>query len=246
MNLIGSEAMPQQRRLTYGDHPSQYVDVLEPDTVAPALVFVIHGGFWREGLGADLTAPIAEDLRAEGFLVANIEYRRVGGGGGWPETFDDVKAAAEAVRHAYPDSGQSFVVGHSAGGHLALLALAAGSADFAVALAPASDIDRALRENLGEGAAAEFLGAVRFSPNDVEDASPIGKLGHHRRHVLIHGVRDINIPVEHSQHYVSTARAAGTPADYFEFSELDHFDLIDPSSSAWHAAKQWIRYQLKP
>lgn len=238
--------MPQQKRLTYGDHPSHYVDILEPDGPAEALVFVIHGGFWREGLGAELTASIAEDLRTEGFLVANIEYRRVGGGGGWPETFQDVKAAAEAVRQAYPDSDQSFVVGHSAGGHLSLLALAAGSADFAVALAPASDIDRALRENLGDGAAAEFLGAVRFSPGEIQAASPIGKLGHGRHHVLIHGVRDINIPVEHSQHYVSTARALGTPVDYFEFSELDHFDLIDPSSSAWYAAKQWIRCQLKP
>lgn len=237
--------MPQQGRLTYGDHPSQYVDILEPDGPALALVFVIHGGFWREGLGADLTAPIAEDLRTDGFLVANIEYRRVGGGGGWPETFEDVKAATAAVRHAYPDPTQSFVVGHSAGGHLALLALAAGSVNFAVALAPASDIERALRENLGDGAAAEFLGAVRVSPNEVEAASPIRQLGHSRHHALVHGVRDINIPVEYSQHYVSAARTAGTPVDYFEFSDLDHFDLIVPSSAGWSAAKQWIRWQLK-
>ncbi|GLE57357.1 lipase [Mycobacteroides chelonae] len=238
--------MPQKRRLAYGDHPSQYVDILEPAAPALGLLLVIHGGFWREGLGAELTAPIAEDLCAEGFLVANIEYRRVGGGGGWPQTFDDVTAAAEAARRANPDLTQSFVVGHSAGGHLALLALAAGSADFAVALAPVSDIDRALRENLGDGAAAEFLGAVGISPNEVASASPVRKLGHRRHHVLVHGVRDVNIPVEHSQHYVSAARALETPADYFEFSELDHFDLIDPSSSAWYAAKQWIRCQLKP
>ncbi|MUM17867.1 prolyl oligopeptidase family serine peptidase [Mycobacterium sp. CBMA271] len=232
--------MPQ----TYGGHPSQYVDILEPDEPATALAFVIHGGFWREGLGVELTAPIAEDLRAEGLLVANIEYRRVDGGGGWPETFEDVKAAADEVRRIYPDPAKSFVVGHSAGGHLSLLALAAGAADFAVALAPASDIARALRENLGDGAAAEFLGAERFSPDAVRNASPIDQLGHRRRHVLIHGVRDVNVPVEYSQDYASTARALGSSVDYFEFSDLDHFDLIDPSSSAWYVAKQWIQCQL--
>ncbi|CPT40504.1 alpha/beta hydrolase family protein [Mycobacteroides abscessus] len=236
--------MPQHRRLTYGDHPSQYVDILEPDEPAAALVHVIHGGFWREALSAELTAPIARDLCTDGFLVANIEYRRVGGGGGWPETFEDVKAAIAAVRQAKPDLVRSFAVGHSAGGHLSLLALAAGSADFAVALAPVSDVDRALREDLGDGAAAEFLGVAGSSPREVRTASPIGNLGHRRQHVLIHGLRDVNVPVEHSQHYVSAARASGTPVDYFEFANLDHFDLIDPASSAWCAAKQWIRYQL--
>lgn len=156
--------MPQHRRLTYGDHPSQYLDILEPDEPAAALVHVIHGGFWREALSAELTAPIADDLCTDGFLVANIEYRRVGGAGGWPETFEDVKAAIAAVRQAKPDLVRSFAVGHSAGGHLSLLALAAGSADFAVALAPVSDVDRALREDLGDGAAAEFLGVAESSP----------------------------------------------------------------------------------
>lgn len=149
--------MPQHRRLTYGDHPSQYVDILEPDEPAAALVHVIHGGFWREALSAELTAPIARDLCTDGFLVANIEYRRVGGGGGWPETFEDVKAAIAAVRQAEPDLVRSLAVGHSAGGHLSLLALAAGLADFAVALAPVSDVDRALRENLGGGSRQNSL-----------------------------------------------------------------------------------------
>ncbi|WP_255791727.1 alpha/beta hydrolase family protein [Mycobacteroides abscessus] len=236
--------MSHTKRVTYGDHPSQYAEVSEPNGPARALVFVIHGGFWREGLGSELTEPIAESLCADGFLVANVEYRRVGGAGGWPATFQDVKAAAETLRRAFPEPAGSFVVGHSAGGHLALLALAAGAADFAVALAPVSDIERALRENLGDGSAAGFLGAAQDSPHELKAASPVARLGHNRRHVVIHGVEDLHVPVEYSQRYVSQAQTLDTPVDYFQFSGLDHFDLIDPGSAGWRAAKQWITWQL--
>lgn len=154
--------MSQTERVNYGDHPSQHVDIWRSGSAAPALIFVIHGGFWREALSADLTLRIAESLSETGFRVANIEYRGVGGAGGWPATFQDVRAAIESVRRRFPEPITSFVVGHSAGGCLALLALAAGLAEFAVALAPVSDIERALGENLGDGAAADFLGALKF------------------------------------------------------------------------------------
>ncbi|MFT9661741.1 alpha/beta hydrolase family protein [Mycobacteroides abscessus subsp. abscessus] len=236
--------MSQPERLIYGEHPSQHVDIWQSDQAVPALVFVIHGGFWREELSADLTLPIAESLSAAGFRVVNIEYRRVGGAGGWPTSFHDVRAAIESVRRKFPEPLSSFVIGHSAGGHLALLALAAGLADFAVALAPVSDIERAMSDNLGDGAAADFLGSAQVSPRVIAAASPIAQLGHSRSHVVLHGALDTHVPVGYSQHYVARARDLGTPVDYFEFSGLDHLDLIDPASVGWLAAKQWIGWQL--
>lgn len=235
--------MSQTERVNYGDHPSQHVDIWRSGSAAPALIFVIHGGFWREALSADLTLQIAESLSETGFRVANIEYRRVGGAGGWPATFQDVRAAIESVRRRFPEPIPSFVVGHSAGGCLALLALAAGLAEFAVALAPVSDIERALGENLGDGAAADFLGAAQVSPHELTAASPIAQLGHRRSHAVIHGALDVHVPIDHSRRYVARARMLDAPVDYFEFSRLDHLDLIDPASVGWRAAKQWIAWQ---
>ena len=73
----------------YGDGSSQYGELFLPpdggDGPFPVAV-VIHGGFWKAQYGAELGAPLAADLAARGWTAANVEYRRVGGGGGWPTT----------------------------------------------------------------------------------------------------------------------------------------------------------------
>src|SRR5918995_5876208 len=101
-------------RRSYGEHPDQHVDVYAPEGARRAVVAVLHGGFWRTPYAADLMDPLCDDLAARGYEVWNVEYRRVGADGGWPMTFDDVRAAV-----ANPE--EPFVtLGHSAGGHLAL------------------------------------------------------------------------------------------------------------------------------
>ena len=65
----------------------------------PKVVVLIHGGCWRADLpGLELLNPVAADLRGRGFAVWNIEYRRLGRGGGWPDTFDDVARAVDFLR----------------------------------------------------------------------------------------------------------------------------------------------------
>jgi acetyl esterase/lipase len=57
--------------------------------------------------------------------TANLEYRRVGNaGGGWPGTFEDIRAAYQfllqnARKYGF-DTQRVIVLGHSAGGQLAL------------------------------------------------------------------------------------------------------------------------------
>lgn len=126
----------------YGDHPDQVVDFYAPrggEERAP-LVVVLHGGAWRAPYDRRHITPFADFLARRGFAVANVEYRRGGtipaqGGDGpvagrWPDTFDDVAAALDAmpglVRGALPqaDPRRMVVTGHSAGGQLALWAAA--------------------------------------------------------------------------------------------------------------------------
>ncbi|NEB13579.1 alpha/beta hydrolase, partial [Streptomyces coelicoflavus] len=130
----------------YGDHPDQVVDFYAPHAGAgpggPApVVVVLHGGSWRAPYDRRHISPFAGFLARRGFAVASVEYRRGAEGsaaegsgdpvaGRWPDTFDDVAAALDAlpelVRRHLPqaDVRRTVLTGHSAGGHLALWAAA--------------------------------------------------------------------------------------------------------------------------
>ena len=97
----------EAERITYGDDPSQWVDLHTPDGESRGLVVVIHGGFWKAEYGAEYGAPLAEDLVGRGWTAANVEYRRVGNGGGFPETLDDIHAAIGAVAKPTPTARSS-------------------------------------------------------------------------------------------------------------------------------------------
>jgi len=112
----------------YGPHPSQVADLYLPEGAGPFPVAVlIHGGFWRTPFDRELMEPLAEDLITRGIAAWNVDYRRLGDGGGgtdWRVTLDDVSASLDqlgAVSGEYPlDTDRTALVGHSAGGHLAL------------------------------------------------------------------------------------------------------------------------------
>ncbi len=126
-DLLGRVRPAPDVTLAYGENRLQRVDVWRPkgSGLHPAVI-MIHGGCWQSSV-ADRTIMnwIADDLRSHGVGVWNIEYRGVDSGGGMPQTFEDVAAAADllvAKRAAFGfrKSGAQIVIGHSAGGHLAL------------------------------------------------------------------------------------------------------------------------------
>ena len=129
-DVLNRPAKPPDLVLSYGEHPDQVIDVHLPAAGGPdpaPLVVLLHGGFWHEEYDRTQIRPMAAGLSAEGFPVASVEYRRTGGAGGWPATFDDVAdgvaAALRLVREAAPDHvarGDAVLVGNSAGGYLAL------------------------------------------------------------------------------------------------------------------------------
>jgi pimeloyl-ACP methyl ester carboxylesterase len=192
-----------------------------------------------------------------------VEYRRTGQpGGGWPGTFDDVAAGvarspaaiAEALGTAAPvvrgsrDPGMPppavVLLGHSAGGHLALwyAATQPGRVAGVVALAPVADLAQAYALGLDDGAVAELLGG---GPDDVPEryaaADPTRRPALGVPTVLVHGDRDAQVPLALSRRYAPVARAAGADVTLTELPGVEHFGLIDPNSTAWPAVTSALR-----
>jgi acetyl esterase/lipase len=244
----------------YGPGPDRFLELTLPDGAGPAPVAVVlHGGFWRPAFGIELARPLAADLAAAGFAAVAVEYRRVGEGGGWPGTLEDVAAAIDALP-GLPDADRLdltdvTVVGHSAGGHLAawlagrhrLPPAAPGAAPrvrvtAAVLQAGVLDLAAADDQGLGSGAVRAFLGgAAGEVPERYAVADPMRLLPTGAAVLCVHGAADDVVPVEQSERYAAAATAAG---DRVELRVLpgDHMTLIDPASQAWGAARAWMAH----
>lgn len=119
---------PADHRLSYGPDALQFGELWLPDppTQDSALLVLIHGGCWLNEFGVDYIYPLSTALAEAGFVVFALEYRRVGdAGGGWPGTFTDIQAGIRYTPRLEAldvNTGRLAILGHSAGGHLALLA----------------------------------------------------------------------------------------------------------------------------
>src|SRR5919112_3561609 len=89
------EAPVAPERIAYGDDPAQWADLYRSDGPSRGVVVVIHGGFWRARYDASLGRPLATDLAGRGWTAWNLEYRRVGNGGGGAPTVDDGAAGID-------------------------------------------------------------------------------------------------------------------------------------------------------
>lgn len=232
-------------RLTYGDDPSQWAELYRPGSSAPdgasrGVVVVIHGGFWRAEYDASLGTPLAEDLRGRGWTVLNVEYRRVGNGGGFTATFDDVAAAIDLLAGADVDTSTVVTLGHSAGGHLAAWAAARTRFDewsggvevtHVISQSGVLDLTTAQQQGLGGGAVDALMGA---GPSDAsyDLADPTRHLPLDVPVWAVHASDDDVVPISQSEGYVAAATAAGSEATLVEVTG-GHFGVIDTESSAW-------------
>lgn len=252
-------------RYAYGDDPSQFGDLfLPPDAVdALPVVLLIHGGCWRAQHGLAQLGQLAADLLSHGMAVWNIEYRRLGNGGGWPMTFHDVAAAADylfALADKYPlDLTRVVIAGHSAGGHLGLwLAARSQLTDgepffqpnplpirHVVSLAGIPNMATAVARNICRGAPQELLGGLPDAwPERYRFGSPHRFLPLGLPHTHVQGVDDPTVPLDYVQHFVEASLEAGDTATLVELPDVGHFELVTATTPAWSTVREVIKTAL--
>ena len=256
--------------LRYADHADGLADVWLPPIVgsdvrrAPApLLYAVHGGYWQQAYDRRQLAPLAAAVRDLGWAVVVPEYARVGGrhrGLGlrapWRLMVDDLRTVRRRVPELLAEVAPGrvavespVVLGHSAGGQLALWwgldsALDSGPGSGAgppvrrvLALAPVADLGRAAADNLDDGAAHSLLDAdPRLLDGHADGADVAARLRAGEavagcEIVVLHGDQDAQVPVAHS-----VDLAAEVPAVRLTvLPGVEHFGLIDPLSDAWSA-----------
>ncbi|HEX4179207.1 MAG TPA: alpha/beta hydrolase [Caulobacteraceae bacterium] len=257
--------------IAYGADSRRFGQLWLPRSKGPhPVVVMIHGGCWQASLpGVELMAYIADDLRGRGIAVWNIEYRRVGGpGGGYPGTFQDAGRAVDYLRVIARaealDLRHVVLVGHSAGGHLALWVAARRGIPkqdrlFSPDPLPVSGVvtlagidDLAAYRASGPGACGEpdtvdqlVDAAGRRGRAVYADTSPAAMLPIRTPQAIISGALDPIVPARFGDGYAAKARAAGDAVRAATLPRAGHFELIDPRSEAWPHIVATIQAMLK-
>jgi acetyl esterase/lipase len=235
-DVLSTPPPPADLLVRYGLEREQFAELrFTPEGKTSPLAINIHGGFWRARYDLAHAGHFCAALAARGINTANIEYRRAG----WPRTLEDIRAAYRYLRkHAAEleiSAAPAVVVGHSAGGQLALcLAANESSLRYCISLAGVLDLRRAFELHLGNGAVAEYLGgAPSHVPEHYRAASPMELAIPGARQLIVHGLADDVVPAAISLDYAAAKQKRGERVEYLALPEAGHLDVIDPRSEAF-------------
>jgi 3-dehydroquinate dehydratase-2 len=216
----------------YGPLPDQFGDIRSPLGDASGVAVLVHGGLWMHQWTADATEAIAIDLTRRGWMTMNLEYRRVGLGGGWPETFDDL---AEALRALPARSGisaeRTALVGHSAGGTMVLWAGGMHAGPVA-ALAPFPDLVQAREDPVWSEPVKRLLAGDLAQPtlySPQHRPKPLGPA------MVASAVEDDISPPSSIAGYAKSHEGVD-----LLLCDGNHLSFLEPSSSAWGLVVEWL------
>ena len=242
-SILEADQPEPGHEIAYGPHAGQVADIYRPPASAPhgGLALFVHGGYWRPPVDRRHARSLARALADAGYVTCSIEYRRVPGE---PDlTIADVCLALESLPALLGlDDEIPLLVGHSAGGHLALIAasrnphLAAG----VLALAPVTDLRSAEALDLGSGAVVAFLGGPAGARPDLD---PVRCTEPGLPTTVIHGSRDSIVPIAQAH---ALALAWPDACRVVVVDDAAHFELIDPGSAAWDAVVAAVGLLLAP
>lgn len=215
-HLINRAAVPFET-IAYGPHRENVGDLRRGDG---HLVVLAHGGLWRQEFERDLMESLAVDLARRGHSTWNIEYRRVGNGGGWPASAHDALTALDFIPNLGVDVARVTLVTHSAGSQLLMWAAprAVITPGLHIALGPLLDLGAAVESD--DVGASECRAMLEQGAPSLVEPGGIAT-------VLIHGDDDQVVPV------VRTVDFAEKHSLEHHRTGCDHFSLLDPSKPEW-------------
>ncbi len=228
----------EDARLAYGKDPLQFALGWKPADEPRGLIVLVHGGCWLNQFDLTHTEALAAALAAEGYSTWSLEYRRTGDpGGGWPGSLRDVEAGALSVLQNQPKL-PAVLLGHSAGGHLALLAaeVLGDKLQGVVGLAAITDIETYARgTNSCQQAARLFMGGLPEEIPEAYAAATVTDMPIRAR--LLHGSADSIVPVDQ-------ADVGQTPAKVLPGA--GHYDWIHPGTTAFGTLLETLEDMFKP
>jgi acetyl esterase/lipase len=238
--MLGTAPPRANEQIAYGQDPNQFFELYLPkEKGLHPLVINIHGGYWRAKYNLEHAGHLCAGLAESAMAVANLEYRRVGNaGGGWSGSLDDVRAAYQYLSEHAGDLDLDWmrvvVIGHSAGGHLALcLAAYEPRVTKVISLAGVLDLDEACRLHLSDDAVVEFMGGTPEEiPEKYEQANPCKLAITNAEQWLVHAVADKDVPFALSADYAALKRSKGENVHLLEVPGA-HYEVIDPLSEAF-------------
>ncbi|HMS75055.1 alpha/beta hydrolase [Gordonia sp. (in: high G+C Gram-positive bacteria)] len=253
---MNAQRVPVNRvKVAYGDSPSNFGHIYHAagtgaDERRMRPIVLIHGGYWSAEFSLTIQSAIARQYAELGALVWSIEYRRVGEpGGGWPGTGRDAVAAIKALDDLVPEAldplvagrvdwSQVAVVGHSAGGQLAVWSTAQLRArtrnttiSTVVAQSAALNLEAAARSG-SESVLALVGRPYEEAPHLYREASPWAQEPFDAHVVAIHAADDTTIPPIVSRRYVDRMTERGQSAELVEVPDEGHSAFCDPRSRA--------------
>jgi len=235
-------AYQRRTQLSYGADPQQKLDVYIPDAkagpgtqVARPLIVFWHGGRWEFGDKSDYRF-VGAALAESGYVAVVANYRH------YPQVkmpgfMDDAARAAQwAVAHAGEfgaDPNQLFLMGHSAGAHMAaLLALdsshlrAAGSVPHiagVIGLSGPYDFLPLLEADVQDMFGPPALYPTSQPINYVRaDAPPM---------LLVHGLKDDTVWPKNSRNLATALSARGVDVTLKLYPKLVHADTVGALSA---------------
>ncbi|MGI9665575.1 MAG: type II 3-dehydroquinate dehydratase [Acidimicrobiia bacterium] len=230
MNHLVARQVYPVRTVTYGRRRSHVIDIRVPETPIGSAVLV-HGGFWRAHWTRDLMDRMAVALTSQGWVTANVEYRR--GPGTFGASNDDILAAVDQARIESSGVASNLplaVVGHSAGGYLAIRhAQFKSDLLHTVGLAPVVDIDAISASRPDDDPIVSYLGSPRADmPGLWDNAQLSGKPASPT--TIIHGRNDESVPFDQSAEFADAHSGISMIA-----TDEDHMACIDPDSATFAA-----------
>jgi pimeloyl-ACP methyl ester carboxylesterase len=237
--LLTRAPAPPVRTLSIGQGPETVADLWDPIGDPLGTIVLLHGGFWRAHIDRQHLSHMAQALAEDGWQAISLEYPRPAGD---PDlTHQAVKSALTQLLQPHLTAAPTVLLGHSAGGQLALWATSTHMFEFTslVALAPVTSLQQAEELDLGEGAVCSFLGRSATTRPDLDPEqlpTPTTPT------LLIHGGQDSRVPIGMSRDYAQDR----PDVRLLPIAEADHFDLIDPQSTHWPAVREALRQARFP